>query len=175
MKGQLARICSFATESEMGENLLAAITPRMRFNQVVIKREFRGPQGTPDFLLFRKCDSSLVYVVALELKLRDWRKGIFQAFKYRSFSNSAYVIVDHYYRNEAFANIHMFVDSNIGLASFSLEGELIVIHEPTPDMPYSCHHSLLLEKMFVRQELSTIKKCRFHRSRIGAVALGQLI
>jgi hypothetical protein len=175
MKNQLARICSFATESEMGENLLEILIPQTKFNHIVIKKEFRSPQGVPDFLLFKRCDSSIVYVVALELKLRDWRKGLFQAFKYRTFSNAAYVVIDCFFQEEALANVQMFIKSNIGLASFSIDGEFNILFEPNADMPFSEYYSILLNEYFSKQESLPVKKCRFHRSKIGAVNLGQLI
>ncbi len=158
----------------MGENFISAIEPRMRFNQIVAKREFKAPQGIPDFLLFRRCDSTLVYVVALELKLKDWRKGIYQAFKYRSFCNAAYVIVDRYYQDDALANIQIFVDSNIGLATFSLEGELEVLSEPVADIPFSAYYSSVLNSTFKKEEPGLEKCSRFHRSKMGAVSLTKL-
>lgn len=174
MKGPLARICSFATESEMGENLISAIEPKVRFNQIIVKREFKAPQGVPDFLLFRRCGGAIVYVAALELKLKDWKKGLFQAFKYRSYCNAAYVVIDNYFRFEVVANIEEFISSNIGLATFSLDGDLEVLYEPKPDTPFSHYYSEVLDSSLRRQEPDLLKSFRFNRSRLGAVRLCEL-
>ncbi|RYZ74491.1 MAG: hypothetical protein EOP09_00380 [Proteobacteria bacterium] len=175
MKSPLERLCSFATEAEMGENLISAIEPKMRFNQIIAEREFKAPQGVPDYLLFRRCESSLVYAIALELKLKDWRKGLFQAFKYRSYTNGAYVIIDSYFREDALSNLQKFIDANIGFATFSLSGDLEVFYDPYADVPFSQYYASILDLSLKKIDPTLAKNCRFHRSKIGAVCLSGLI
>jgi len=173
MKGPLERAFSFATESEMAEVMDMVLARRLKFNQITSKREFRCPLGVPDFLLFRECAKTIAYVTVLELKLKNWRKGLYQAFKYRSYANSAYVALDAYHIKDALNNISLFEKFNIGLASIDLEGIFTVYAEPISDLPFSSYHASLLMSS-LNKNMSDDLRSRFHRSQVGAIGLKTL-
>ncbi len=69
-------------------------------------------------------------IIAVEAKLRDWKKAIWQATRYRIFSNQSWVLLDQSYSNSAVTNIQEFKKYNIGLATFSTSGCYRVYFSP---------------------------------------------
>lgn len=65
-------------------------------------------------------------VVAIEAKLRDWRRALTQAYRYLEFANESWVVLDHRFVSSALKAAVSFKSSGIGLASFSLTGELFI-------------------------------------------------
>lgn len=63
-------------------------------------------------------------VVAIEAKLRDWRRALVQAYRYLQFSTESWVLLDHARAASAVKERAMFESCGIGLASFSTAGEL---------------------------------------------------
>ena len=64
--------------------------------------------------------------VAIEAKVRDWRKGLKQAMRYKSFADKSYLAVYESYINAPLESIDVFKALNIGLIGVSDEG--ITIH-----------------------------------------------
>ena len=63
-------------------------------------------------------------VVAIEAKLRDWRRALVQAYRYLQFSTESWVLLDYARAASAIKERALFESSGIGLASFSSIGEL---------------------------------------------------
>ncbi|MCU6669428.1 hypothetical protein M8013_11795 [Enterobacteriaceae bacterium H4N4] len=78
-------------------------------------------------------------IIAIEAKLRDWKKALWQASRYKIFSNESWVVLDQYRANAAKLNIEEFKKFNIGLATVSVNGTYEEIFSPTPE----CHKSEL--------------------------------
>jgi hypothetical protein len=72
-------------------------------------------------------------IIAIEAKLRDWKKALWQASRYRIFSNESWVVLDQYRANAAKLNIAEFKKFNIGLATISINGTYEEIFSPTPE------------------------------------------
>jgi hypothetical protein len=66
--------------------------------------EPKGLFGIPDVMLVHiestngKIEKE---AIAFELKLRNWKRALVQAYKYRAFAELSYVILDHSYINPA--------------------------------------------------------------------------
>ena len=88
-------------------------------------------------VLFRRSSGSVDYVVAVEFKLRNWRRAIAQAFRYRNVANEAYVILDSACVGPALEHLDVFQRSNVGLLSFGTDGEMRAHFLPTPALPWS--------------------------------------
>lgn len=65
-------------------------------------------------------------VVAVEAKLRDWRRALIQAYRYLQYSNESWVVLDHAHATSAVKNQASFSSCGVGLASMSSVGELYV-------------------------------------------------
>jgi hypothetical protein len=69
-------------------------------------------------------------VVAIEAKLRDWKRALVQAYRYLEFAHESWVLLDHNFIGNALREKEMFRSSGVGLASFSIRGDLY-IHIPS--------------------------------------------
>ena len=69
-------------------------------------------------------------IIAIEVKLSNWKRALIQAFKYTIFANQSYVAMDADYVHRAGANIDEFQKYNIGLLSITDRGEIESIFEP---------------------------------------------
>ena len=61
-------------------------------------------------------------VVAIEAKLKNWKRALFQARRYKKFSDFTYVLLDERYANPAISNIEEFKINNIGLITMNNSG-----------------------------------------------------
>ncbi len=105
------------------------------------RRELKGYFGIPDYVVAfgkkKKNGVPLIRAFAFEMKLKDWKRAIIQAYKYTSFAHYSYVVMDHYYIERAKRNIQMFERSNIGLTSIDTDGNFYVHLKPKFQSPYS--------------------------------------
>lgn len=103
--------------------------------------EPKGLFGVPDLLIVNwkkeEDGGNGITFIAFEMKLRDWKRALAQAFRYRAFANISYVVLDHQYANPALRNLKKFQRSNIGLVSIDGEGQVYLHFEPSIDEPYS--------------------------------------
>lgn len=72
---------------------------------------------------------------AIEAKLRDWRRALYQACRYREYATQSWVILDEYHVSSAVKNINEFVRRNIGLGGISQTGKLTVLHHALSSRP----------------------------------------
>nr|WP_315252363.1 hypothetical protein [uncultured Flavobacterium sp.] len=99
-------------------------------------KEYKGLFGVPDFVYYDKRDEK-IELIAFELKLKNWKQAIKQAFRYKSFSNLSYVVIPSVSVDPAFKNIELFKKYNIGLAGFNSLREFEILFKPTSEIPYS--------------------------------------
>lgn len=94
-------------------------------------------------------------VVSIEAKLRDWRRALRQAYRYREFSNQSWVLMDAYRISPALVQLQQFVRSGVGLASINTSGELFIHHEPPVTEPFSDSRywaeSVLLSRHYLKE------------------------
>ena len=99
-------------------------------------KEYQGLFGIPDFVFYAKRKDE-ISIISFELKLKNWRKAAKQAFRYKSFSNIAYVVLSSESINTALNNIEVFQKYNIGLAKFNIESSFEILYKPQQGVPYS--------------------------------------
>lgn len=105
--------------------------------------EVDGFFGVPDLVLaFGKHDRlgrRLLRTIAFEMKLKDWKRALSQAFRYRAFAQCSYVVMDQAFVGRAVASIESFQRADIGLVSVSHAGAVSVHHRPRVRSPYAAH------------------------------------
>jgi len=139
---------SFQNEEDMSRNFRLHFLDNMQVDNIKIFAELKGLVGIPDFVVCEHT-SSYKFVVSFELKLINWRRALSQAFKYRTFSNLAYVVIDESRSSSAIRNINCFRKYNIGLATFNNHGNFTVYFHPNEDSPFSLYYvKLLNQKLF---------------------------
>lgn len=94
-------------------------------------------------------------IVSIEAKLRDWRRALRQAYRYREFSNQSWVLLDTSRVSPALAQIQQFVRFGVGLASINTSGELFIHHAPLVTAPFSDSRywaeSVLLSRHYLKE------------------------
>lgn len=78
-------------------------------------------------------------IYAIEAKLRDWRRALFQASRYQEFSHQSWVLLDSHYAAPAISHIDEFKRRNLGLLVLGKSGHLMSICEPSIAEPKSMY------------------------------------
>lgn len=145
----------FRSEFEMSCCFQQFLHRNIRLKVEVLK-ELNGFFGIPDYVISEPIEGTNdFYVVAIELKLSNWKKAMIQAFRYRNFANKSFVILDERYVHRAIKNQLLFQQYNIGLASFNIKEELRIHFLPSHNIPYSLKDIKSLNSKLV--ELGRIK------------------
>lgn len=94
------------------------------------RAEFLMPTGSGWYRVVRQYDWVLDTVVAIEAKLRDWRRALVQACRYRRFSDYSLVLIDAACSAPALANLDSFIENNVGLITLKIDGGWRAHHIP---------------------------------------------
>lgn len=130
---------SFINEEEMSQYFSKFYSKILSTPDVEVLKECKGLYGIPDYLFIEKKHNDLTHIIAFELKLRNWKRGLTQAFKYRCYANQSYVVVDETHISSAIKNMNFFSQFNIGLASFNINNEFRIFCYPKYSVPFSNH------------------------------------
>ena len=106
------------------------------------------------FRLSRNYELSFVKNFAIEAKLKDWKKGLKQAYRYKWFAEYSFVVLDEHYSKPALKNIDIFEKYNVGLASMSVCGKLTRHFNPTPQPPLDPKMQMLFSEQIKLYELA---------------------
>jgi hypothetical protein len=132
----------FATEQEMSKMFEKYL--KTNFGNTYLK-ECQGLFGVPDFVFYAK-ENQDISIISFELKLKNWKRAVKQAFRYKSFSNITYVVLSAANVKAALSNIDIFEKYNIGLAKFGKENDFEILYKPLLDNPYSENLNLKLKE-----------------------------
>jgi len=94
--------------------------------KVVAIRELPVPgSGIADFVVIKKSaygktNQPRTTVQSFEFKIRDWRKGLMQAHRYKYFSNSSILVVPAHMIKSAQKSIYLFKQLGVGLWAFNV-------------------------------------------------------
>ncbi len=92
---------------------------------------------------------------AIEAKLKDWRRALSQAYRYRWFADYSYVVLDEEYCNRGINNLNLFEKYNVGLASISTKGNFKRLFNPIRSQPFDYKMQILFsEKILQSYELA---------------------
>lgn len=92
--------------------------------------------------------------IAIEVKLKNWKRALEQAYRYRNFAFNSYVFLDQKFVTPAIKNKNLFFQYNIGLASVSRLGEIEIHHKPKRENPFDERLNMLLNENIVDHHLS---------------------
>jgi hypothetical protein len=76
-------------------------------------------------------------IFAVEAKLRDWRRALEQARRYREYAHQSWVLLDKNHIRPALKNTDAFERANVGLAMISVDGEVERLSLPKETAPSS--------------------------------------
>lgn len=153
---------SFATERELVHRAIEHLPIRrwlkIRGGAPIFQRtEVQGLFGVPDLLAVHARAAQakgrkVVPSIAFEMKLSDWRRGLIQAFRYRSFATMSFVVLDNSHTKAAVANVDRFRRANIGLIGINIDGTFRIYVWPEREKPFSAHlHDALTRMVYDEQ------------------------
>lgn len=73
--------------------------------------------------------------IAIEAKLKDWKRALKQAYRYKWFASKSYVLLDEANIGPARRNIHEFHSMGVGLMAIGIDSKLRTIYDPEPSAP----------------------------------------
>jgi hypothetical protein len=133
--------------------------------------EPKGLFGIPDLVIATIDPDTItgnpISVYAFEFKLKNWKQALMQAFRYKSFANYSFVIMDNDFIDPAIKNYTSFLRANIGLLSIDDHGKIIKHVDTRSDLPYSKGIRNKVEQMY----LDTITKERYKNTPISPTSL----
>jgi predicted transcriptional regulator len=84
--------------------------------------------------------------IAIEAKLKNWRRALTQAFRYKWFADKSFVVLDSKHFKPALNNIGEFKKLNVGLAEISKEGQIVIHYKPQKEVPINPTMCILLNE-----------------------------
>ena len=127
----------FKTEKEMVIALVSMLKKKsVSINEArdfLIMQEVEGLVGRPDILLKSKKNKK---IITIELKLKNWKRALAQAYKYKSFSDVSYVCMDESNYDLVEKHLDMFKKYNIGLITISKNNKVKIVYKPDATEPY---------------------------------------
>ncbi|NMA50482.1 MAG: hypothetical protein GX951_01355 [Mollicutes bacterium] len=142
----------FQTEKDLVIALLSTLEEKkIRIEKVkdfLILQEVDGMIGRPDVLLKTKRGKK---IITIEVKLKNWKRALRQAYRYRCFSDMSYICMDSKNIKPALDNIELFMKSNIGLISIDRQGNVIIHYEPILKEAYNKRLRDIASNKFVEQ------------------------
>jgi len=86
---------------------------------------------------WRQPVSPFTQLCAIEAKLRDWKRALYQATRYTDFADQSWVLLDHHFSGPAIKNIEHFSRRNVGLLTLDSTGRVHEAWRPTTKEPRS--------------------------------------
>lgn len=93
--------------------------------------------------------------IAIEAKLKNWRRALKQAYRYKWFSDCSYVCLPATNIKPALSNIECFKQMKVGLISISEHDGLSLIYNPKPVEPICAEMKLLLNEILLNELYSS--------------------
>jgi hypothetical protein len=90
--------------------------------------------------------------IAIEAKLKNWKRALDQAYRYKWFATQSYVILDSKHVLPAYKNIEKFINLNVGLAEINPDGLLKILFKPSEEKPIDDKMFMLLNEQ-IKQTL----------------------
>lgn len=118
----------FITEEKMVDTCVNELQNSHKNGKIVL--EPNGLFGRPDIMIEDR------EIICIEAKLKNWKRALIQAYRYRSFSEKSYVYMDNDFIKAPLDNIDEFKRFNIGLAGVSDE-KINIYYEPKETKPFS--------------------------------------
>lgn len=142
----------FQTERELVIALISTLEGKKitikKVKDFLILQELEGMIGRPDVVLKPKKGKK---IITIEVKLKNWKRALQQAYKYRSFSDISFICMDAQNVKPAIKNIELFEKSNIGLISIDNQGNVRMHYEPALKKAYVKDLRNIASNKFVEQ------------------------
>lgn len=107
--------------------------------------------GCGDYRINYRYAVGLDHSVAIEAKIKDWKRGLYQAYRYRWFADASYLALYKDYIKQPKKNIHLFKNLNVGLLSVTENNIEEILYRPKKKKPQSLYmKAVVFEKLLER-------------------------
>lgn len=114
-----------------------------------------NPNDSNEFWIANNYKIGLKEVVAVEAKLSNWKRGLYQAYRYKEYANKSYLALHSKYVHRALKNIEDFKRFNIGLIEVN-SNSIEILYEPRrEDNKDNIYSALVYEGLLSRSEYFT--------------------
>lgn len=91
--------------------------------------------------------------IAIEAKLKNWKRALHQAYRYKWFASTSYVVLDEKRISGAILNIDIFKKMNVGLACINKNGIVSILFKPKKEKPIDEKMQMLLNERILENYL----------------------
>lgn len=129
---------------------------KSRLNSVINRLESCGyvKNNNDSLHLVRKYNNQIEYSCAIEAKLKDWKRALHQAYRYKWFSERAFVCLPSSTAGSAVRNLERFEELGVGLMTIEPDGMLAITYDPGETPPVSPVMNGLLNELAIETLLS---------------------
>lgn len=106
------------------------------------------------FILTSKYELAYSQSIAIEAKLKNWKRALMQAYRYKWFADYSYVVLDHSHIKPALQNLELFKKYNIGLISICPNGFFERHNTPRKEQPLDKRMQILLSETLLINEIT---------------------
>lgn len=107
--------------------------------------------GDDDYRINYNYNIGLNHSVAVEAKIKDWQRGLYQAYRYKWFANLSYLALYKDFIEQPRKNLHLFEKLNVGLLSVGDNDVEKVLYNPQKEKPQSRYMTAVaFEKLLAR-------------------------
>jgi len=92
-------------------------------------------------------------IFAVEAKLRDWKRALAQAIRYKDFAHASWVLLDEAFVLSAAQNLNEFERCNVGVAACDLQGNIRVLFWPNIQTPRSADKFWLATSLIAKRAI----------------------
>lgn len=122
--------------------------PKRKVSKIVLSLEKLGLTKTAErkISLLTTYNSTVKNATAIEAKLRNWKRALNQAYRYKWFSQKSFVCLPINTIKPALKNIDIFKKMGVGLIAVCKHNGMKILYNPRPKKPISKEMSLLLNE-----------------------------
>ena len=92
-------------------------------------------------------------IIAVEAKIKNWKRGLYQAYHYKWFANVSYLALHRNYTKQAQKNIDLFKKLNVGLISITEKGVEKILYSPIKEKPQSQYMTAVVFEKLLAKDL----------------------
>lgn len=101
------------------------------------------------YVFTNKYELSFKKSIAIEAKLKNWKRALMQAYRYKWFADYSYVVLDNAHAKAAIENVDSFKKLNVGLISISTDGHLFKHNLAKSQKPIDTNMQILLSEVLI--------------------------
>ncbi len=105
----------------------------------------------------RKYEEIAAKSVAIEAKLKNWKRALHQAYRYKWFAERVFVCMPEENIGPAVASISKFRRMKVGIIAINADGDLKFIYSPRPSQPINKKMPVLLNEKLIATTDTSLK------------------